>query len=292
VPAAEVLCRDRRQTDGPYRVAVLGALHANADRLAAVLAAVDEAQADVVWMLGGVLGVGPDAARVVDIVRGRGPQVLLAGPHDLRVAGGPPDAGLGEAGEAAAAHAAATLDADAVRWLSGLHRGLAYPRVSARAHVNVVCGTLDDPLRGTDEPTVAVRRVARVLSARKRRHGELWLSSAPGRPFAERTEPPADTSKENGGRRAIKDGQRRVIASGDWAIAPGAVGIAQTTGDPAAWWMLIEYRACTGGQRRITWNRVSVDPGPAAARVAAAGLPAECARAFDPHGTTARYAAR
>jgi predicted phosphodiesterase len=103
----------------PMRVAVLSDIHGNLHALEAVLAEVGAERPDEIWCLGDLVGYGPRPNECVDLIR-ESASIVLAGNHDLAVAGALDLAEFsGDAG-AAAAWTRGVLDDERRVWLAGL----------------------------------------------------------------------------------------------------------------------------------------------------------------------------
>ncbi len=99
------------------RVAVLTDIHANAAALEAVLAAVGHV--DGVWVLGDVVGYGPQPDMVVDRLRSIG-AVAVQGNHDAAVLGRIPVDAFNEAARLAVQWTIRTITPETRAWLAAL----------------------------------------------------------------------------------------------------------------------------------------------------------------------------
>jgi predicted phosphodiesterase len=247
------------------RVAAFGDVHANADALDAVFAAAVAAGVDELWCLGDLVGSGPDAARVVSLVRAYC-RVAMAGNHDYAAVGagsvradafGAPGTLARRSLEAAADALAASGDRD---WLRSR-------RPAARRH-GVQCwhGSPRNPVREYVTPANAAACLAR-------QRAPLGLVGHTHAAAAWRAGP--DGSVESV---PVTTGEPLDVSAGRWLLNPGAAGAPfPVRGD---WWAAMDDHARAGawwleldlGARVATWRRAPFDPAPARERARALGL--------------------
>jgi predicted phosphodiesterase len=223
------------------RAAVFADVHGNADALEAVLRAAVDAGVDELWSLGDMLGTGPDAARVVGLVRSYC-RVALIGNHDR---------------DAVAVEA---LDADAAAWLRGRRPA------ARRAGVQCWHGSPRHPVHEYVTAANAgecLRRQRSAVGLVGHTHDPAAWRARPGG-AAERVPVAVDEALE--------------LAGDKWLLNPGAVGAPipprrgwwdQLDADApdGAFWLRLDLEAGTA-----TWLRAPYDPRPARERAHAAGL--------------------
>jgi predicted phosphodiesterase len=221
------------------RAAVFADVHGNADALEAVLRAAVDAGVDELWSLGDMLGTGPDAARVVGLVRSYC-RVALIGNHDR---------------DAVAVEA---LDADAAAWLRG--------RRPAARRAGVQCWH-GSPRHPVHEYVTA----ANAGECLRRQRSAVGLVGHTHEPAAWRARPDGGAD-----RRAVVPGEHLDLAGGTWLLNPGAVGAPfPVRGDfwtamgaharAGAWWLELDVDGLVA-----TWRRAPFDPAGVTERARAA----------------------
>jgi predicted phosphodiesterase len=245
------------------RVAVFGDVHAHGDALAAVMAAAVDAEVDELWSLGDLVGSGPDAARVVGMVRASC-RVALAGNHDHGVTGSADPARFGPPGSAAFRSlelaAAALAESGDLDWLRSR-------RPAARRH-GVQCwhGSPRHPVR----EYVTAANAGACLARQRERLGLVGHTHAAC----------AWRARPDGGAEQVAIGVDRPldVSDGKWLLNPGAAGAPfpvrggwwaalDAHGRAGAWWLELDL-----DERSATWRRAPFDPAPARARARALGL--------------------
>lgn len=239
------------------RIALLADLHANRDAVEACLRKLDKAGHDQLVLLGDLVGYGPDPAWVVDFAReaqARG-AIVVRGNHDEAVATA--------AGERM--HASARFGVDWTRaqlteaqraWLRDLPLSVRDGDrlyVHANAHAPAAWGYVNSRLAATHS-----------LAAT-----DAWLT------FCGHEHAPALYHGQAGQAACFtpQPGFAMPLAPARrWLAIPGACGQPRD-GNPAAACALLDTRA-----RSLTFLRVPYDHDAVAARILAAGLPAELAR--------------
>jgi predicted phosphodiesterase len=247
----------------PVRVAVFADVHAHADALGAVMRAAVDADVRAMWSLGDMVGSGPDAVRVTEMVRDYC-TVALVGNHDYGATGavsperfGPPGSLARRSLEVAAAALEASGD---VEWLRS--------RKPAARRRGVQCwhGSPRHPVREYVTP-------ANAGDCLRRQRAALGLVGHTHAPAAWHASP-------DGGAEPARIGADRPldVSEGKWLLNPGAAGAPfPVVGDwwdamdaharAGAWWLELDLDA-----RRATWRRAPFDPAPARARARALGL--------------------
>jgi predicted phosphodiesterase len=245
------------------RVAVFGDVHGHGDALTAVMATAVEARVQELWSLGDLVGSGPDAARVVGMVRTYC-RVALAGNHDHGATGiadparfGPPGSAACRSLELAAAALAQTGDLD---WLRSR-------RPAARRH-GVQCwhGSPRHPVR---EYVTA----ANAGACLERQRAPLGLVGHTHVACAWRARPDGGADQV-----AIEVDRPLDLEDGKWLLNPGAAGAPFPV--RGGWWAATDAHARAGAWwleldlagRTATWRRAPFDAGPALARARALGL--------------------
>ncbi|MCC6224394.1 MAG: metallophosphoesterase family protein [Thermoleophilia bacterium] len=259
------------------RIAVISDIHANLHALEAVLAAVGREHVDALWCLGDVVGYGPHPSRCCARVAAHA-DVVLAGNHDLGVAGLLDVGAFSPEAAIAARWTAATLDQDALRWLSSLepeaetppaHLCHASPRDPIWEYV-LAPATVAAALAAATRPLLLVGHshaaLAFELGLQPRDAPGAWAVS--GGPAAHDAptvvEPLRGGLAPAGTEISLADGPRRLLN-------PGSVGQPRD-GDPRAAWLLLDL-----GERSACFRRESYDIARTQADIATAGLPASLA---------------
>lgn len=239
-------------------IALISDVHGNLPALQAVLAAIDARDPQVrIWCLGDTVGYGAHPAECVDLVRARC-EVVLAGNHDLAVAGDPRSAehvepGLWSGGPGAGIrHALATLGDDRIAWLRTLEPSRLLDNVELHH------GSDRDPVweyvRTAEIATAHLQSQQRELGAVGHTHMPLLWELRPGEPAAE------------GG--LMPDGSSLVLARGTRRVFnPGSVGQPRDR-DPRAAWATLD-------RGTLSFHRVEYDVERARSAISEAGLPAE-----------------
>ena len=238
------------------RIALLSDVHANLEALDAVLASIDAHGVDATYHLGDLVGYSASPDAVVARIRERG-IAGVAGNYDSTVAMGAAHCGCRSEGarqeelaQASFAWTCAHTSPESKRWLAALPFSLEVRPAGGHAEgprLVLVHGT---PARNThywteDKPDDFCRRMAAVAG----------LSAGDAIAFGHTHKP----------------WHREV--DGVHFVNTGSVGRPKD-GDPRAGWVLLELGA---GVARVEHVRVAYDVESTAARVLAAGLPAEFA---------------
>jgi diadenosine tetraphosphatase ApaH/serine/threonine PP2A family protein phosphatase len=239
-------------------IALISDVHGNLPALEAVLADIDALAPDVrIWCLGDTVGYGASPGECIDLVRSRC-EVVLAGNHDLAVAGDPRSAetvepGLWQGGPGAGIHhAIATIGEERRVWLAALEPSRLLDNVELHH------GSDRDPVweyvRTVESATAHLQLQQRELGAVGHTHMPLLWELPPGADAAHGGLMPADSSV------VLERGTRRVFN-------PGSVGQPRDR-DPRAGWAVLH-------QGTLSFRRTSYDIERARADIAAAGLPQE-----------------
>jgi predicted phosphodiesterase len=245
------------------RVAVFGDVHAHGEALTAVMAAAVDAGVQELWSLGDLVGSGPDAARVVGMVRAYC-RVALAGNHDHGATGkadptrfGPPGSPACRSLELAAA---ALEESGDIGWLRSR-------RPAARRH-GVQCwhGSPRHPVR---EYVTA----ANAGACLERQRAAIGLVGHTHAACAWRARPDGGADQV-----PFEVGDELDVSDGKWLLNPGAAGAPfpirggwwaamDAHARAGAWWLELDLAGPTA-----TWRRAPFDPAPALARAHALGL--------------------
>ncbi|HMS73439.1 MAG TPA: metallophosphoesterase family protein [Baekduia sp.] len=231
------------------RVAVISDIHGNLQALEAVLADIERADLHDIWCLGDTVGYGADPNDCCQIVRDE-TQVVLAGNHDLAVAGTLPTDEFSRGAAIAADWTREVLDESHVRWLAG--------RPSAGEIMDV--GLYHASPRNPVWEYVLSALLAELCfdSATQRLsligHSHVALSFV-------RHEGESATGERR------RSGEVADLSKGEWLLNPGSVGQPRD-GDPRAAWLLLDLDL-----QRAEWRRTSYDVAKAQQAIRAARLP-------------------
>ena len=239
------------------RIALLADLHANRDAVEACLRKLDKAGHDQLVLLGDLVGYGPDPAWVVDFAReaqARG-AIVVRGNHDEAVATVARER-MHEAARRGVDWTRDRLDDHQRAWLRDLPLSVRDEDrlyVHANAHAPAGWGYVNSRLAATH----SLAATDAWLTCCGHEHAPALYHTHPGQ-AACFTPQPGFPMPLAGGRR--------------WLAIPGACGQPRD-GNPAAACALLDTHA-----RSLTFLRVPYDHDAVAARILAAGLPAELAR--------------
>jgi hypothetical protein len=227
-------------------VAVLTDIHANLAALDAVLDALGPV--DAIWVLGDIVGYGPDPDAVVARLRERG-AVAVRGNHDAAVTGLIGTDEFNSIAAAAARWTAGTISAETKAWL------MALPERLEIADFTLVHGSPRDPVW---EYVTDSRIAAASLGACATPHAIVGHTHVP-RIF--RTEADGMTMT------VPTDGTELLLDERRTLLNPGGVGQPRDS-DPRSCAMLLDPVA-----GRATWRRIAYPVAVTQARMRAAGLP-------------------
>lgn len=228
------------------RIAVLSDIHSNLVALDAVLA--EAGGIDGAWVLGDIVGYGPEPDAVVERLRGIGATGVL-GNHDAAALGGPEIDWFNPDARAAAAWTRDTISEATRAWLSAL------PVTVTQQGFALVHGSPRDPLREYIADADVARDNLAELDVPIGLHGHThvpaaWLESGPRIVLIE---PRAGESVRLTDRRGL--------------LNPGSVGQPRD-GDPRAAYAILDLAAGT-----MTWQRVAYDIPAVQTAMRAVGLP-------------------
>ena len=236
------------------RVAVLSDIHANLPALDAVLA--DLAPFDAVWVLGDIVGYGPQPDAVIERLREIGATAVL-GNHDAATLGKIETDAFNDDARTAVEWTAETLGAKARRWLAAL------PERSADGDFTRVHGSPRDPLW---EYLFSVPAARRNLAAFQTEHCLVGHTHIPL------------VFRDDDGRMemiAPSDGSRLELDERRVILNPGGVGQPRD-GDPRACAMLLDTDALSAEWRRIAYPVKATQE-----RMRKAGLPERLIRRLE-----------
>jgi diadenosine tetraphosphatase ApaH/serine/threonine PP2A family protein phosphatase len=239
-------------------IALVSDIHSNLPALEAVLADIDSRAADArIWCLGDTVGYAADPAACIDLVRERC-EVVIAGNHDLAVAGDPRTAeqiepGLWQGGPGAGIrHAIATIGEERLAWLRSLEPSRILDNVEL--HHGSARDAVWEYVRTLETATAHLQLQQRELGAVGHTHMPLLWELPPNAEAATGGLMPADSSV------VLARGTRRVFN-------PGSVGQPRDR-DPRAAWATLD-------RGTLTFHRTEYDIERARAAIERAGLPQE-----------------
>ena len=230
------------------RVAVVSDIHANLHALEAVLDDVLTQEPDAIWCLGDVVGYGASPNECCELVRERA-ALVLAGNHDLGIAGKLDLAEFSDDAAAAARWTRTVVREEHLSWLSSLLPS------SKRETVELFHGSPRDPVWDyvlSDD--VAVESFA-LTNAPLVLVGHSHVALALG----------TDGTGVVGG--LAPPGTELVLGRHRLLLNPGSVGQPRD-GNPDAAWLLVDFDS-----DRAVFRRVVYDVQGAQAAIRAAGLP-------------------
>jgi predicted phosphodiesterase len=228
------------------RIAVLSDIHANLPALDAVLA--DAGNVDAVWILGDVVGYGPDPNGVIARLREAGASGVR-GNHDAAAVGGREIEWFNPDARRAMEWTRTALEPSSLDWLRAL------PERHEADGCELVHGSPREPLWEYVMSEEEARDNLAVLRQPIGLHGHTHIPVAfvADRGRVERFDPDRRDSLSLDGRRAL--------------VNPGSVGQPRD-GNPAASYLVLDPQA-----RAITWHRVGYDVAAVQAAMRKIGLP-------------------
>jgi diadenosine tetraphosphatase ApaH/serine/threonine PP2A family protein phosphatase len=229
------------------RVAVLSDIHSNLVALEAVLGSVGSV--DAVWVLGDVVGYGPEPDAVVARLAALD-AVGVAGNHDRAAIGGREIDWFNEDAKAAMEWTRRRISPTTVEWLQTL------PETRVEAATFLVHGSPRDPIWEYVISSSVARANLDVLTTPLGLFGHTHLPMAwtrVGNRVVGRLPDRTPTIQLDGAERML--------------VNPGSVGQPRD-GDPRASWLELDTDAATG-----TWHRVAYDIPTVQAAMRDAGLP-------------------
>jgi diadenosine tetraphosphatase ApaH/serine/threonine PP2A family protein phosphatase len=236
------------------RVAVLSDIHANLPALDAVLAAL--APYEAVWVLGDIVGYGPQPDEVIERLRTENARGVL-GNHDAAALGRIETDAFNEDARAAVEWTAAHLGAAAHEWLAAL------PERHVEGDFSMAHGSPRDPIWEYLFSTPVARRNLNAFDTRHCLVGHTHV------PLVFRDD---DGLMET---LAPSDGSRMNLDARRTILNPGSVGQPRD-GDPRACAMILDPEAGVA-----EWHRVPYDIPGVQALMRAAGLPERLAQRLE-----------
>jgi diadenosine tetraphosphatase ApaH/serine/threonine PP2A family protein phosphatase len=219
------------------RCLVVADIHSNLVALDAVL---DEVQRsggfDELWLLGDIVGYGPDPSGCIERVRGHR-CLCVAGNHDFGVTGSIDLAAFNPDAAAACLWTRSVLERPDIEFLRDL------PRTVERLPFVLVHGSPREPLREY------------IVSAGQARDALLALDRVP-HVLAGHTHVPSLFTMGSGGRvlaQPVRDNTVIGLEKGRFLLNPGAVGQPRD-GDPRASYALFDDAANVVSFRRVTYD--------------------------------------
>jgi predicted phosphodiesterase len=217
----------------PARIAILSDVHGNLPAFRAVLDAVRAAEVDAIWFLGDLVGYGAHPDECVALALAEC-DLLLAGNHDLAVAGAIELTDFSPSAAAAALWTREHASAETIEQLARLA-----PACDDQA-IGLYHGSPRDPIweyvLAGDQADECFDAMAPRIGAIGHTHVALRFTRSNGEIVGEQT--PADTEHD--------------LAAGEWLLNPGSVGQPRDR-DPRAAWMLLDVERWTASWRRVEY---------------------------------------
>jgi diadenosine tetraphosphatase ApaH/serine/threonine PP2A family protein phosphatase len=228
------------------RALVLSDIHANITALDAVLAAAPPT--DEVWVLGDIVGYGPEPDAVVDRLRELGAHGVR-GNHDAAALGGGEIESFNADARRAMEWTRAAIADRTKAWLATL------PERLVLGDWTLVHGSPRDPIWEYITSTPVARAAFLDLETRHGLHGHTHV--------------PIGFLEEDGSLDTMSPGAGSVLELGErrGLLNPGSVGQPRD-GIPAASWLVLDTDTSTA-----TWHRTAYDVAAVQAAMAAVGLP-------------------
>jgi predicted phosphodiesterase len=234
----------------PARIAILSDVHGNLPAFRAVVADARAEGVDAIWFLGDLVGYGAQPDECVALARDEC-DIVLAGNHDLAVAGVIELTDFSPSAAAAAEWTRANASGETIDHLRGL-----VPMRAGEA-IGLYHGSPRDPIW---EYVLSSSQAAECLEEMPERVGAIGHSHV-----ALRFSGGGDGEEIVG--EQTPAGTELDIADGRWLVNPGSVGQPRDR-DPRAAWMLLDLDRWTG-----TWRRVEYPIEEAAKAIVDADLP-------------------
>jgi predicted phosphodiesterase len=232
----------------PARIAILSDVHGNLPAFRAVLGAVRAAEAEAVWFLGDLVGYGAHPDECVALAQAEC-DLVLAGNHDLAVAGAIELSDFSPGAAAAALWTREHASADTIEQLGRLE-----PARESEP-IGLYHGSPRDPIweyvLAGDQADECFDAMGPRVGAIGHTHIALRFTRADDRLVGDHA----------------PDGTVHDISDGEWMINPGSVGQPRDR-DPRAAWMLVDLERWTA-----SWRRVEYPIDEAARAIADADLP-------------------
>lgn len=230
------------------RIAILSDVHGNLPAFRAVVADARAQDVDGVWFLGDLVGYGAQPDECVAFAREEC-DLVLAGNHDLAVAGTISLSDFSPSAAAAAEWTRVHAGAETLAYLGDLEP------VHGGEPIGLYHGSPRDPVweyvLSAGQAAECIEEMSERVSAIGHSHVALRFTRVDGKLLGEQT--PGGTEHD--------------LAEGEWLLNPGSVGQPRDR-DPRAAWMLIDLDAWTA-----SWRRVEYPIDEAARAIAAAELP-------------------
>jgi len=233
------------------RVAIITDIHSNLPALEAVLAAIDETDAEQTWCLGDVVGYGAQPDQCTKLVSEHC-ELSLVGNHDLAVTGEIATDVFSASAAAAVEWTKANCERATMEFLT------AHKPEDTEHEVGLYHASPRDPVweyvLAVDQARECMEEQSARVSLIGHSHIALWFSDGSGPPGGD------------GGGQA--EGGREIdVAEDRWLLNPGSVGQPRD-GDSRAAWLELDT-----GTWKATYHRVEYDIDSAAAAIRSAGLP-------------------
>lgn len=228
------------------RALVLSDIHANIAALDAVLAAAPAT--DEVWVLGDIVGYGPEPDAVVQRLNALG-ALAVCGNHDAAALGGDEINSFNVDARRAMEWTRTAISDATKAWLAGL------PEVLVRDDWTLVHGSPRDPIWEYITSTPVARAAFADIATRHGLHGHTHVPIG----YLE-LDGTLDTMSPGSGSK-LELGERRAL------LNPGSVGQPRD-GIPAASWLVVDT-----GDATATWGRTAYDVGAVQQQMEALGLP-------------------
>jgi predicted phosphodiesterase len=232
----------------PARIAILSDVHGNLPAFRAVLGDARAADVDAIWFLGDLVGYGAQPDECVALAQAEC-DLILAGNHDLAVAGAIEMADFSPNAAAAALWTRKHASAETIEQLARLE-----PARDGEA-IGLYHGSPRDPIweyvLAGDQAEECIEAMEPRIGAIGHTHIALRFTRTNGAVVGEQT--PAGTELD--------------LAAGEWLLNPGSVGQPRDR-DPRAAWMLVDVEHWTA-----SWRRVEYPIEEAARAIAEAELP-------------------
>jgi len=239
------------------RLAVISDIHSNLQAFEAVLAAIEESEAEEVWCLGDLVGYGAEPDACTALARERC-AVCLVGNHDLAVLGALDVSAFSETAKAAVEWTRGVAAQETTEFLAGLRpslsrQGFGLFHASPRDPVWEYVLTVDQAEAGLDAQAERVGLIGHS-------HVALFFTRPAGS-----SRPGQATGAQAG------EGAELAIADGGWLLNPGSVGQPRD-GDPRAAWLELDTERWSA-----RFHRTPYDVEAAASAIRRAGLPGSLA---------------
>jgi predicted phosphodiesterase len=232
----------------PARIAILSDVHGNLPAFEAVVADARAAAVEAIWCLGDLVGYGASPDECVALAQAEC-DIVLAGNHDLAVAGKIELADFSPAAAAAARWTREHAGADTLALLETL------APVQEDQRIGLYHGSPADPIweyvLSSDQAEQSFDAMGPRVGAIGHTHVALRFTRIDGDVVGEQTH----------------GGTEHDLGDGDWLVNPGSVGQPRDR-DPRAAWLLIDLDRWIA-----SWRRVEYPIADAARAIEATDLP-------------------